>query len=132
VSRDTAARRRRLLAIVDALPEVGVTGDRHLKLAVRKKTFAYYLDDHHGDGRVAIACKASPFDQQELIESDPESYYRPHYLGARGWVALRLDLRRVDWNAVGDLLSEAYRLQAPRKLAARLGRSPPRPTRRRR
>jgi hypothetical protein len=110
----------RVAAIVAELPEATCTGDQHLTLAVRKKTFGYFLDDHHGDGRVGIACKAAPGEQEALVRSDPTRFYVPAYLGARGWVALRLDVGRVNWGEVRELLLDAYRLQAPRRLVAEL------------
>jgi hypothetical protein len=54
--------RARLVAICRALPEVTSSGDQHLSFRVRNKTFAYYLDDHHGDGRTALCCKAAAGD----------------------------------------------------------------------
>jgi hypothetical protein len=116
----TTRLRERVAAIVAELPEATCTGDQHLTLAVRKKTFGYFLDDHHGDGRVAIACKAAPGEQEALVRSDPARFYVPAYLGARGWVALRLDVGRVNWGEVRELLLDAYRLQAPRRLVAEL------------
>ena len=114
------ARRERLQAIVARLPEATCQGDQHLKLAVRGKTFGYYLDDHHGDGIVGLALKAAPGEQEALIQADPERYYVPAYLGGKGWVAVRLDLPIVAWEEVGELVTEAYRLQTPRHLAARI------------
>jgi hypothetical protein len=112
--------RERVAAIVAELPEATSTGDQHLTLAVRKKTFGYFLDDHHGDGVVGVAFKAGPGEQEALVRSDPKRFYVPAYLGARGWAALRLDVGRVDWAEVRELLTEAYRLQAPRRLVAQL------------
>jgi hypothetical protein len=60
--------RERVAAIVAELPEATCTGDQHLTLAVRKKTFGYYLDDHHGDGIVGLNCKASPGENEALVE----------------------------------------------------------------
>jgi hypothetical protein len=110
--------RARVAAICTAFPEVTTEGDQHLRFQVRNRTFAYYLDDHHGDGRVALCCKAAPGEQEALIASDPVRYYRPAYLGARGWISVRLDLDDVDWGEVGELGLEAYRLTAPKRLAA--------------
>jgi hypothetical protein len=110
----------RLVAICEALPEATVSGDGHLRFEVRNKTFAYYLQDHHGDGRLALCCKAAPGEQAALIASDPERFYRPAYLGSRGWVSLRLDLPDVDWDEVAELATDAYRLTAPKRLAARV------------
>ena len=112
--------RERVAAIVAGLPEATCSGDRHLTLAVRKKTFGYFLDDHHGDGIVGVAFKAAPGEQDALVTSDPERFYVPAYLGARGWAALRLDVGEPDWAEVRELLTDAYRLQAPRRLASQL------------
>lgn len=112
--------RERVAAIVAELPEATCAGDQHLTLAVRKKTFAYFLDDHHGDGRLSIAFKAAAGEQDALVRSDPRRFHVPAYLGARGWAALWLDVGRVNWTEVRELLTDAYRLQAPRTLIARL------------
>ena len=112
--------RARVAAIVTGLPEATCDGDRHLTFAVRKKTFGYFLDDHHGDGRVGVAFKAAPGEQDALVTADPARFYVPAYLGARGWAAVRLDVGRVDWAEIRELLTEAYRLQAPRSLVAQL------------
>jgi hypothetical protein len=112
--------RERVTAIVVELPEATATGDQHLTLAVRRKTFGYFLDDHHGDGIVGVAFKAGPGEQSALLGADPDRFYVPSYLGTHGWVGLRLDRGRVDWTEMRELLTEAYRLQAPRKLAALL------------
>ncbi|MFL6121506.1 MmcQ/YjbR family DNA-binding protein [Actinophytocola sp.] len=117
----TTQLRERVAAIVAELPEATCTGDPHLTLAVRKKTFGYFLDDHHGNGIVGVAFKAGPGEQEALVRSDPARFYVPAYLGAKGWAALRLDVGRVNWDEVRELLTEAYRLQAPRRLVAQLG-----------
>jgi hypothetical protein len=112
--------RERLVQICAALPEVDISGDQHLAFRVRKKTFAYYLNDHHGDGRIALCCKAYPGDQEHLIAWDPARFYVPAYLGPKGWVALRLDLDSIDWGQVSERIMVAYRLVAPKQLAARI------------
>lgn len=103
-----------------ALPEVDVSevGHGHLAFKVKKKTFAYYLFHHHGDGRVALACKAGPGEMGRLVEEDPRRFFVPPYLGAQGWVGVRLDQARVAWPEIAYLVRAAYRLAAPRKLAA--------------
>ena len=116
----SARLRERVAAIVAELPEATCTGDQHLALAVRGKTFGYFLDDHHEDGIVGIAFKAAPGEQDALVRSDATRFYVPAYLGARGWAALRLDVGRVNWAEVRELLTEAYRLQAPKRLVAQL------------
>jgi phosphoribosylglycinamide formyltransferase-1 len=90
----------------------------HASFSVRGKKFAYFLDDHHGDGIVAVTCKAAPGVNRALIDADPERFYMPSYVGPRGWIALRLDLAKIDWDEVGELVTDAYCLTAPKRLAA--------------
>ena len=90
----------------------------HASFRVRKKVFTYYLDDHHGDGIVGINCKVLPHDNTALIAANPERFYLPAYIGSRGWVGLRLDIGKIDWEEVGELIAGSYRLVAPRSLAA--------------
>jgi hypothetical protein len=112
--------RERVADIVADLPEATCTGDHHLSLAVRRKTFGYFLDDHHGDGIVGVALKAAAGEQDALVRSDPRRYYVPAYLGSKGWVGVRLDVGETDWAEVRELITDAYRLQAPRRLVAQL------------
>lgn len=116
----SASRRKRLIEICGTLPEVNheVVGDEHIAFRIRKKIFAYYLFDHHGDGIIAFCCKSSLNEQRRLVRDDSESFFVPAYLGARGWVAIRLDLDSVDWEMVTDLAHRAFQSIAPRKLAA--------------
>ena len=107
----------RLLELASRLPEVEVRGEQHRGFRVGRKTFAYYLNDHHGDGIVSLCCKATFDEQASLVELDPDKFYVPAYVGAKGWVAIRLDRARVDWRQVTELFFNAYRAQAPRRLA---------------
>jgi len=89
----------------------------HASFLVRKKIFAYFLNDHHGDGIVGVTCKVLPGDNTALISSDPARFYMPAYVGPRGWVGLRLDVGEIDWEEVEELVTHSYRLLAPKKLA---------------
>lgn len=113
-------RRERLVQICTALPEVTVSGEQHLTFQVRTKTFAYYLHNHHNDGRIALCCKAYPGDLQALIAFDPLRVYAPAYLGSKGWVGVRLDQLEVDWAQVTQRVTIAYRLVAPKRLAEQI------------
>jgi predicted DNA-binding protein (MmcQ/YjbR family) len=120
---DTAAepldpRLDRLSAICLELPEAKreVSG-RHAAFRVRGRTFAYFLDDHHGDGIVGLNAKAAPGIAEALIDDAPDRFYRPAYLGHRGWVGLRLDTAGFDWDEVAGVVVESYRLCAPKSLA---------------
>ena len=111
-------RRQRLVDVCTGLPEVVAEGEGHIRFAVRGKTFAYYLEDHPGDGRIAVCCKAPPGDQEALVAMDPERFHLPAYLARYGWISLRLDLPTVDWDEVSELVVDSYRLVAPKRLAA--------------
>lgn len=121
-SSSTAQRRDRLVEICRTLPEVTdeVAGHGHLTFRVRKKIFAYYLFDHHGDGKIALSCKSNLNEQRRLVNDDPETFFVPAYVGPRGWIAMRLDLPEVDWDTVSELVRRAYQELAPRKLASQV------------
>lgn len=109
----------RVTKICKALPEASYElAGRHASYQVRKKTFAYYLNDHHGDGKIAVCAKVLPGDNEALIAAQPQKFYMPSYIGPRGWVALRLDIPGVDWGEVSELIRGSYRLVAPSKLGA--------------
>jgi hypothetical protein len=121
---DEDPRLTRISALALALPEaVRVDCSSHAQFLVRKKTFAYFLNDHHGDGIVALACKVLPGDNMALAEAQPRKFYLPAYIASRGWVALRVDAGKVDWNEVGELLLSSYTLIAPKRLADKLQNS---------
>jgi predicted DNA-binding protein (MmcQ/YjbR family) len=90
----------------------------HAGFKVKKKTFAYFLNDHHGDGIVGVWCKVLPGDNAALIKADPKRFYMPAYVGPRGWVGLRLDGRRIDWGEVEELAKGSYQLVTGKTLAA--------------
>jgi hypothetical protein len=119
MNKSTAMNRDRLTSICLALPEAICQhkGD-HASFLVRKKTFAYYLDNHHGDGIVSVCVKVLPGENTILVAADPFRFYLPAYIGPRGWVGLRLDKGPVDWDEVGELVTGSYLQTAPRRLAA--------------
>lgn len=102
-----------------ALPEATrrVQGP-HASFSVRDKKFAYFLDNHHGDGIVAMTCKVLPGDNTALSTANPKRFYLPAYLGPHGWVGLRLDVGPVDWKEVTALVTWSYKRTAPKRLAA--------------
>ena len=107
----------RLSKICLALPEATrQDSGSHAAFLVRKKTFAYFLNDHHGDGIVSVACKALAGDNAALAAAQPDRFYLPAYIGPRGWVALRLDVGEIDWQEVRELATGSYRLIAPKRL----------------
>ena len=109
----------RLMKICLALPEaIQEPAARHATFQVRKNTFAYYLNDHHGDGIVSVCCKVLPGDNEALASAHPTRFYLPSYIGPRGWVGLRLDVSGLDWNEVTELVVGSYKLIAPKRLAS--------------
>ncbi|MFD1611854.1 phosphoribosylglycinamide formyltransferase [Sphingomonas tabacisoli] len=81
------------------------------------KMFCYFTHDHHGDGIIAMIVKTSgPDEQAQLIDQDPETYYRPAYFGTSGWVGVRLDSGDTDWDHVAARIELSWKLVAPRKL----------------
>ena len=115
------ARLTRLTEFALALPEATrqIYGS-HAQFLVRKKTFAYFLDNHHGDGMVAVTCKVLSGDNKALAEAQPGRFYLPAYIASKGWVALRLDVGKVDWDEVRELLLGSYAQIAPKRLAERV------------
>ena len=114
----TAQVRERALALPETdevsshgMPCFGVT---------KGKKFAYVSLDHHGDGKTALLVKISgPDEQAQLIDLDPERYYRPAYFGD-GWIAIRLDLGETDWDVIADRLQRSWRSVAPKRLTGLL------------
>ncbi|HEX7134949.1 MAG TPA: MmcQ/YjbR family DNA-binding protein [Iamia sp.] len=80
-----------------------------------KKTFVMYLDDHHGDGILGIWCAAPDGAQRDLVDTEPERFFVPPYVGHRGWLGVRLD-HDVDWDEVTGIVEDAYCTVAPKLL----------------
>jgi predicted DNA-binding protein (MmcQ/YjbR family) len=79
---------------------------------VRKRSFVMFADHHHDD-RVAFWCAAPLGAQEELV--DDERYFRPPYVGHRGWLGVYLDVP-LDWDEVAEVVRDAYRVVAPKSL----------------
>jgi len=105
-----------------ALPEAEETLSHGMPCfgIMKGKKFAYVSMDHHSDGKTALLVKISGLDEQEqLIEGDPDRFYRPAYFGD-GWIGVRLDLGDTDWDDIAERLQRSWLSIAPRKLAAML------------
>jgi hypothetical protein len=72
-----------------------------------KKCFLMLVDDHHGDGRFAIWCAAAPGTQELLAGTDPETFFRPPYVGHRGWLGVLLH-GTIDWDEIAGIVEDAY------------------------
>jgi hypothetical protein len=84
---------------------------------VKGRLFAQLDDYHHGSPHCAVWLPASIEAQEALIAAHPTLFFRPPYVGHKGWVGVVLD-RQPDWEMVAELVREAYRRIAPAKLAA--------------
>jgi predicted DNA-binding protein (MmcQ/YjbR family) len=90
---------------------------------VRGRTFATYVVNHHGDGRVALWLNAVPGSQELHVQAEPAHFFVPPYVGPRGWLGVILD-RGIAWTRVAALVREAYEQTAPRDLRERIGKTP--------
>jgi hypothetical protein len=83
-----------------------------------KRAFAYFCDNHHHDGRLALWCAAPDGAQAMLVDANPDAYFVPPYVGHKGWVGVRLD-RDLPWPEVAAVLEAAHATRAaPRRRRA--------------
>ncbi|WP_026909576.1 MmcQ/YjbR family DNA-binding protein [Patulibacter minatonensis] len=80
------------------------------------KMFAAHLVDHHGDGRIAVWLAAPEGAQEALVDGDPDRYFRPPYVGHRGWIGVHLD-RGITRDELQELIADAYVTVAIKRLA---------------
>ena len=113
------ARLRRLCLALPEAHEVEAWGEPTFR--VKNKLFAMYADadNHHGGGRPGVWIKAPPGAQQAMIRAAPKRFFVPPYVGPSGWIGVWLD-GKVDWDELDELLTDAYRMTAPKKLLALL------------
>jgi len=106
----------RIRAICTALPEV-VERQSHGEATwfVGKRVFVTSADRHHDDRR-AVWLAAADGVQETLVDAAPERFFRPPYVGVRGWIGVYVDVP-VDWGELEARILDAYRLIAPRRLA---------------
>jgi hypothetical protein len=111
----------RLRAVCMALPEVTerLSHGEPTWFVRDKKVFVQSSNQHHDD-RVGFWCAAPPGAQAEMVEAEPDRFYRPPYVGGRGWLGVYLDVSGVDWEEIAAIVREAYRMIAPAKLIAQL------------
>ena len=122
-SRAEAAAIRRLRAICLALPDVTekiAWGEPTWRAG---KLFAQMDTHHHAADHVAVWLPMGPGVQEALVDEDPIQFFRPPYVGHKGWVGVRID-RKPDWRVVAGLVRQAYRTVAPPHLVRRLDAMP--------
>ncbi len=115
---------QRVRALVAALPETSekvAWGCPTFRVGPTQKMFAMFNDDHHGDDRISLWCKAAPGLQEILVHAASERFFRPPYVGVNGWIGVFLDVEDVDWEELAHLLRDAWRMTAPRKILAAHG-----------
>jgi hypothetical protein len=81
---------------------------------VRKKVFVMFANNHHGDGHVAVWIPVPPGLQPEMIARDPHKFYKPPYVGVRGWVGV--ELSEIDDGELALLILQAWQMIAPKGL----------------
>ena len=103
----------RLRAICLALPEAIERETWDIPtFRVREKIFTMFTSD---TGTPALWCKAPPGAQSILIEAAPDRFFRPPYVGHKGWIGVRLNAA-VDWDEVFELVQRSYQMTAPKRL----------------
>lgn len=109
-----------LRALCTALPEVSerLSHGEPTWFVRGKKVFVMFADHHHDD-RLGFWCPAPAGVQQELVAAAPEQFFRPPYVGHRGWLGVYLDVA-VDWAEIAEIVTDAYRMVAPKTLVAQL------------
>jgi hypothetical protein len=97
----------------------------HAIFQLRDRPFAYFLSDHDKDGITAVCCRAARGENEDRAHREPARFYLPRYIGKRGWFGLRLDLGRIDWREVGELVVVSHALAGARTTprSSRAGRT---------
>jgi hypothetical protein len=113
--RDAVA--RRLRAICLELPETSerLSHGAPSFFVREKRCFVMLMDNHHGDGVFGIWCAAPAGNQELLIGASPDRFYRPPYVGHRGWLGVRFN-DGVDWDEVTGIVEDAFATVAPKSL----------------
>jgi hypothetical protein len=83
---------------------------------VRKKVFTMFANNHHNDGHIAVWIPAPPGLQAMLIQTSPGTFFKPPYVGVRGWIGIELE--RIDDEELAAHIREAWRVVAPKTLKA--------------
>lgn len=106
-----------LRTICLALPETSEHGGvGNPTFRVRDKIFAM---QHSVNDRPSMRCKAPAGAQEVLVESNPDRFFVPPYVGHHGWIGVWLDVE-LDWDEIADLIEDSYRITAPKRLRALL------------
>ena len=117
--KDALGRVREICLAFPEAHEVEAWGEPTFR--VRNKLFAMHASsgNHHGSGRAAIWIAATHVTQDLILRAKPDRYFSPPYVGPSGWIGAWLD-RNPAWGEITELLRDAYRLKAPKRLASAL------------
>jgi hypothetical protein len=117
--KDAIGRVREICLAFPEAHEVEAWGEPTFR--VRNKLFAIHASsgNHHGAGRGAIWIAATHVTQDLIMRAKPDRYFSPPYVGPSGWIGAWLD-RNPAWGEITELLRDAYRLKAPKRLASAL------------
>jgi predicted DNA-binding protein (MmcQ/YjbR family) len=98
----------------------------HAIFRAHGKPFAYFLADHDKDGITSVCCRAAGGENEDRARREPLRFYLPRYIGKRGWFGLRLDLGRIDWREVRELVTASHALTDAKTGSrnSRAGRTP--------
>jgi hypothetical protein len=115
----------RVRKIALALPEVNerLSHGEPCFFVQDKRPVCYYHDDHNGDGRISLWCPAPPGAQEALISTEPGRFFKPPMSATgifSGWLGVFLDTGQVDWDAIAEIVEDAFRYVAPKKLIVEL------------
>jgi predicted DNA-binding protein (MmcQ/YjbR family) len=114
---DRLARVRKICLRLPEASEKEAWGDPTWR--VRDRIFAMQKGNYAG-GRPSLWLKVPDGFQSVLVESDPKRFFVPPYVGHKGWIGVYLDDKRIDWDEIGSLVQQSYRLIAPKRLAAKV------------
>lgn len=111
------SRLRKLCLALPEAREVEAWGEPTFRV---KTIFAMYAGpaSHHGEGRTAVWVKAIKLNQELMVAADSRRFFVPPYVGPSGWIGVYLDSPRTDWAELEELLWDAWRMSAPKKLVA--------------
>lgn len=93
---------------------------QHTGFTVRGKAFAWYLVDHHGNGRITFSFRVALQAQEAMVAAEPARFFASPYVGRYGWTEMDLTVAEPDWEDVAEFARGSYRIVAPKRLTAML------------
>ena len=112
MSKDQLERVRRICSTLPETTEKLSHGEP--TFFVKNKVFVMFADNHHNDGHIAVWLPVPSGFQTTLIETSPETFFKPPYVGVRGWVGIELD--RITDKDLTYHIQVAWELIAPKRL----------------